>query len=327
VNIAGSALWTAGGIRVNTASGTQSSPTACADSQGGVIVAWSDARNGAMNIYAQRFSPAGARLWNSGVRVAISAADEAYASACPDGSGGAIVTWHDSRMYNRPWAQRVASDGTLAWGNAGIQLVSNVFTKSSAYPRLLSDNAGGAIIAWQGMKSGGVWSPTVQQIIAQRIDHNGTLLWGADATLVTDEPQAHDYPSLCTDGGNGAIITWSWEQNNTANRTDFNTIGAQRLNGAGARQWARRASTSARRPVSACSAPTASRFSTSIIGIRASPPTARAARSSHGARRATTTRRSGTTRTGCSASTPRAGCCGTSAARRAWRRCSAATIA
>ena len=60
-----------------------------ADGHGGVIVAFTDDRNGSRDIYAQRFDRNGNEVWTTnGVPVCTDPAAQDEASLCSDGNGG-----------------------------------------------------------------------------------------------------------------------------------------------------------------------------------------------------------------------------------------------
>src|SRR5262249_27048992 len=56
VNAAGAPQWTANGVAVCTATGSQFNPTIVSDGSGGAIITWEDDRNDIGDIYAQRVS-------------------------------------------------------------------------------------------------------------------------------------------------------------------------------------------------------------------------------------------------------------------------------
>jgi hypothetical protein len=96
-----------------------------------------------------------------------------------------------------------------------------------AGPQIVSDGAGGAIITWIDRRSG------VDDIYAQRIDAGGVVQWTTDGVVICNATFTQSNPKIVTDGAGGAIITW------TDDRDGLNVhIYAQRINGAGAVQWA-----------------------------------------------------------------------------------------
>jgi hypothetical protein len=86
--------------------------------------------------------------------------------------------------------------------------------------------AGGAIIAWEDERSGGL------DIYAQRIDDNGTALWdeGGVAVCTAAGDQAGD--DITSDGEGGVIVTWvDWRKGDDCD------VYAQRINPAGEVMW------------------------------------------------------------------------------------------
>jgi hypothetical protein len=93
-----------------------------------------------------------------------------------DGAGGAIVTWFNvisppsfGPVYRDIYAQRVLANGTIApgWLADGIAVCSADSTQQN--PQIVSDGAGGAIVAWQDSRAGGT-NPL--DVYAQRVnDH------------------------------------------------------------------------------------------------------------------------------------------------------------
>ena len=143
----------------------------------------------------------------------------------PDGEGGAILAWQDWRVY----AQRISAEGELLWGETGIRLCNQ--NSSQSYCDIIGDGAGGALAVWKDSRH----SPT-QSIYAQRIDQDGSLLWGGSGALVVTMEGSISRLRTVTDGAGGLIVTWNdfycddWDC--------YVTVRAQRLNSLGERDWA-----------------------------------------------------------------------------------------
>jgi len=88
-------------------------------------------------------------------------------------------------------------------------------------PSMISDGAGGAIIAWWHQYS----------IYVQRIDANGNVLWGADGKAISTFGGEEYYPQLASDGAGGAIVTWH------ENSDGSGGIYAQRVDSSGNALW------------------------------------------------------------------------------------------
>jgi hypothetical protein len=68
------------------------------DGGGGFLVAWSDHRNGADGIYAQRFTTVGMFEWeDDGAVVCTANNNQSEATIAPDGTGGTFLAWVDTR--------------------------------------------------------------------------------------------------------------------------------------------------------------------------------------------------------------------------------------
>jgi len=113
----GARLWDTLGVPVIRSTGDQTGIQVVSDDAGGVIVAWKDNRNGNSDIYAQRLNPSGQRLWDTlGVEICVWNGEQTVPVMCPDGSGGAVIAWQDTRNGNNDiYAQRVTASGSGVW--------------------------------------------------------------------------------------------------------------------------------------------------------------------------------------------------------------------
>ncbi|HKW15847.1 MAG TPA: FlgD immunoglobulin-like domain containing protein, partial [Candidatus Krumholzibacteria bacterium] len=156
--------------------------------------------------------------------------DQNFPATCPDGAGGAFVTWYDFRSGTHPdiYAQRLNAAGVPQWTSGGVAVC--VATDDQFLPSVIADGAGGAIIAWHDGRTGGVNNA---DIYAQKLNAAGVAQWTADGVLISSGARNQFNPKLASDGAGGAIITWYDYRNN------FSTpdIYAQRVNSAGVVQW------------------------------------------------------------------------------------------
>ncbi|MDD3643603.1 MAG: hypothetical protein PHQ19_09100 [Candidatus Krumholzibacteria bacterium] len=103
-----------------------------------------------------------------------------------DGSGGAFVVWIDNRNGNDDiYIHRLAPDGNRLWGAEGVPATTSSLT--DANPRVISDGADGATVAWGGSS----------RIMAQRIDPAGNRLWTDEGVMLVDEGM---YPGVPWNG-------------------------------------------------------------------------------------------------------------------------------
>jgi hypothetical protein len=94
------------------------------------------------------------------------------------------------------------------------------------YATMVSDNAGGAIVAWQDSRGGDY------DIYAQRVSAAGVVQWIAGGVTICSAANDQFGPMIVSDGSNGAIITWA--DYRSGNNYD---VYVQRVNAAGVPQW------------------------------------------------------------------------------------------
>lgn len=198
------------------------------DGKNGSYITWKDFRAGVSDIYAQRVNGAGVPLWDSnGKAICTQSSDQSTPAIISDMKGGAIITWSDWRsgIERDIYAQRVDSNGNIKWAFDGV-IVTNKSNREHN-PKIISDGAGGAIIAWEQQTSG-LWD-----IWAQRIDSNGMPMWTPGGIALAPGATAANRmnPKIEKDGKGGAIIVWQDE------RTGTFDIYAQRVTGAGVLKW------------------------------------------------------------------------------------------
>jgi hypothetical protein len=190
------------GVPVCTASGFQQLYDVIPDGTGGAIVLWADDREGTRYIYVQRVDGSGVARWaENGIRVCPSTAWQDWGRLVPDGTGGAIVTWHDTRNGNYDiFAQRIDGDGNNVWTSDGVPVCTQ--GNDQLQPEMVADGSGGAIIIWMDYRNGS------SDIYAQRIDGEGGVHWGADGSPVCTAGNGKSDPRLIATPSGGAYVGW-----------------------------------------------------------------------------------------------------------------------
>ena len=200
------------------------------DNKKGCVISWDDNRNNLTNstdIYAQRIKSNGFAKWaTNGIPICTELGIQKSNNITSGGiDGSSIITWEDGRSGNYDiYAQKVDSSGNILWGTNGL-LVCNRSTNQKN-PKIISDNAGGAIIVWEDSAS------FYFDVYAQRISSAGVAQWLANGVSICNAPNQQQNPTLDIDGLGGAIITWQDKRSNV----DYD-IYAQQINASGTIGW------------------------------------------------------------------------------------------
>lgn len=233
----GDSLWPPCGVALCTNVYAQGNIAIAPDGAGGAIVAWEDCRSSGdftSDIYAQRVSNAGQVLWApDGVALCTAANGQIQPRIVADGTGGAIITWQDSRRHGLGdfdvYAMRVDAFGDRLWQENGIRVCPSTLFQSQ--PRLIPDGLGGAIIAWSDQRAD-TTSEYSGDIYAQSLDAQGTARWAVNGVPLCVAPWPQYVSGIAPDGDGGAIVVWD------DFRSESGDIYAQRVSGDGQALWA-----------------------------------------------------------------------------------------
>ena len=204
-----------------------------ADCLGGIIVMWADTRDDIYYMFAQRISSNGDILWTeNGVRLSSNDTiwDEGTMNFTPDGFGGGVFVWRvEAGMAGTKhdiYAQRIRSDGSIAWDSSGIEIcISPDWWCASVTPTWINED--NIIITWMDVRE------SIGHIYAQKVDSTGTSYWDVNGMAVCDDPGGQYYPKVVRDDADGVIVTWLDSRTMTGN-----DIFSQRLSSSGLLLWA-----------------------------------------------------------------------------------------
>jgi len=105
------------------------------------------------------------------------------------------------------------------WPPDGLLVCGEHYAQET--PIVVSDGAGGAIIAWNDLRDG-----VINEIYVQRVDGSGNLYWTSGGARLSEEGECI-LLAMVSDGANGAIILYHCGGD----------IHAQRINGSSYRLW------------------------------------------------------------------------------------------
>jgi hypothetical protein len=152
VDSLGADQWATNGIMVHQV-GTeyQDHESFISDGSGGMIIAWSDRRNGVgnMDIFVQRIDHDGNWRWvYSGVPICTAAGDQEIPRIASDGEGGYFLAWRDGRYTSDDiYAQHLRSDGVTLWPDDGIDVCT--YEEDQSIASVTEDGYGGLFLVWR----------------------------------------------------------------------------------------------------------------------------------------------------------------------------------
>lgn len=204
VSASGAVQWAANGVAVCTADNNQLFAAIVADGAGGAILAWQDGRLGDPDIYAQRLNGSGVPQWTAdGVPVSSALYEQQSPRMVTDGSGGAVISWDDDRNLNGDvYAQRINGAGVAQWTSDGVALCTDPAEQYGA--ALVSDGAGGAILAWTDYRGGS------GDVYARRITAAGANPgWPVNGAAICTASGDQFDVTAAADAAGGLFVVWA----------------------------------------------------------------------------------------------------------------------
>lgn len=141
------------------------------------------------------------RWGDEGLNVCNSTGDQYQPVAAPDGQGGGIAIWADTRNGGGNldlYGQRLTSDGYCLWDQAGIRVstmpgvqISHCVARDGFVP------PNGVYVAWLNGSN--------NMVMAQRIDPSGFLTWGTEGRVIYSDGAVPENLSIAS-AVNGAQI-------------------------------------------------------------------------------------------------------------------------
>jgi len=174
------------------------------DAAGNFVITWMHDPTGFfdVNIYAQRYSSAGAAL-DTNFKVNTDGGGNSHFSPAisSDAAGDFVITWWDDRNGNSDiFAQRYSSAGTAL--DTNFKVNTNAGTSNQIWPAVSSDTAGNFVICWEDFRNGNY------DIYAQRYSSSGAAL-DTNFRVNTDAGSFQQHsPAVSGDADGNFVIVW-----------------------------------------------------------------------------------------------------------------------
>ena len=159
-------------------------PALVADGTGGVFVAWNDARDGGTEeIYLQRISSAGVRLWTSDREVSRSSiAGNRFAPYLGRSGSEIRIAWQERRNASASsgiYLQKIDRDGNVVWP-ADVPIGEDT-GKDKYEPTIVMNPAGGTLAVWSDYRN------DVSDVYLQLVNSQGSPIWEGDIAVMSPQ--------------------------------------------------------------------------------------------------------------------------------------------
>ncbi len=201
------AQWEYGGKVIGLRSTSTSGLAVAHIGDGNIVVAWDRIRGGDYDIYAQCIDSAGYEMWGEGGMVVYEddGVRQDFPALLPDGEGGVFVVWSDWRHTSQDgialYGQRLDSFGNYLWDPEGVRLTAD--TMSHEYADLQDDGHDGFVAVYRSRYGWGMID-----VGAQRVDSQGSVLWGLPGIALTQAYFHQSYPKTCRATDSTFITCW-----------------------------------------------------------------------------------------------------------------------
>jgi len=246
INSEGNFPWGADGVLIHREGYQDNSLSLAGDGAGGAVVIWEELQYQpgiTERIFAQRINSEGSLSWGQDGTLLYTTGEDVYiegAQVTGDGSGGAIIAWHQyprgriegetpKALLQDICVQRVDADGNVLWQQNGVPLgITKGGGQSPHGLALVSDGSGGAIITWEDLRHG------LASIYAQRIAGDGNIKWhpGGEQVCYVKTYSSLGFRIPISDDSGGTFIPYSCQEAGK-NRG----IRIQRLDASGRTLW------------------------------------------------------------------------------------------
>jgi hypothetical protein len=120
----------------------------------------------------------------------------------PTADGGFYTSWFDAGSGYDVYLQRLSADGTEQWPHGGILVGDRSFSSTQDYGLAIAGD-GDALLAYRSGSDVGA------QITVSRIGPDGTLRWGPDGVVVSDDAGGANSPRVAATSDGDAVVAWS----------------------------------------------------------------------------------------------------------------------
>jgi hypothetical protein len=221
----GSPQWATNGVELLTGGTLEGNYYMTKDSEGGAIISWIDYRNPPnCTVYASRVDENGVLQWGAnGSQVTLDTSMAYEVKSILTSDNNTVFIWSSLDEINERsviHASKVDNSFSFLFSDKIVG-----FYNDSESIEVCSDGLGGVILTY------GVYIGSYREVIAQRIDTSGSLLWGS-GVQVSETAYNQFNARIAPDGIGGAYSIWIDDEYGLLSR-----VYRQHINSSGHVQW------------------------------------------------------------------------------------------
>jgi len=227
----GDLLWGENGTLLTNTPGVQEKPKVAPDTDGNFVFAWIDKSVDVSggNLRAMKVDLDGNNVWANETIIYAGDGVQRNPRLGKNSEGGVFAVWEDGRNnseFKDIYAQKINSDGTLAWDAAGVEVTTN--ENDQLNPRLTHDGNGGCWFIWD---DGRLLGHPYEDIYVQRLNSAGVAEFETGGKFICNAIREQFSPLIKRNSEGGYLVTWG------DNRSGSTGIYMQLLNSAGVEQF------------------------------------------------------------------------------------------
>lgn len=151
IDKAGNALWGPNGVQLTMDSNQHYAPKITGTSDGGVVVAWTNAYGSTANVKVQKLDKNGQPVWSHPVLFHESGYQYFLADIHAADNGSVIVSWVRENGFfsdKQLRANKISAKGRKLWGASNVAIFDQGSLQFGNFPRFILDGSGGAVFGW-----------------------------------------------------------------------------------------------------------------------------------------------------------------------------------
>jgi hypothetical protein len=206
----GGATWSNPNMKINTDNGTeiQGTPSLALDSTGTIYAAWSDNRNGYLNIYFANSKDGGATWTDPNVRVKSSTAFQSDPTMAVDSTGTIYLAWQNG--YDGDWDIYFvkSNDGGTTWTDPPTRVNTDSTSFFQLNPTIAVNSSGAIYMAWDDERNGN------SDIYFTKSTDGGATWTDPNLKVNTDSTSYSQYnPTIAVDLMGTVYLAWQDHRN------------------------------------------------------------------------------------------------------------------